>query len=122
MAHAVKDPARPHGGGIALVEPVFQRNFTVCLFPAVTGIQDDNDIIRAVQRFPPVGCGLYFCREIVLGDDFMCERRRQFERFSRDVHQRNSAVPEFGIGQDIGDQTAGENMTACADEYDLGHF
>jgi hypothetical protein len=36
--------------------------------------------------------------------------------------QCDSAVPEFGIGQDIGDDIPGEEMTAGADQDNFCHI
>jgi hypothetical protein len=54
--------------------------------------------------------------------DFVRESRNQIQRFLRDVHQTNRAVPHLRVRDDIRNQMFRKSVAACSDKYDLCHF
>jgi len=58
----------------------------------------------------------------VLADDLPRECRDEIEPLLVDVHEADRRVPELWIGEEVGDEVAGEDMAPGTDDRDLGHF
>ena len=120
MARAVENTPRSDRIADAFVDTVFGGNFLGGLSSfCAADLNGRKNIISALKGDAAV-CGSFdFSVEALLFDQFLRKSGDEFQWFLRDIYQRDSAVPQFGVRDDIGDKVARKDMTAGADNNNL---
>ena len=113
MAGSVEDAARPGGVADGLVNAVFEGDG---FFRLGAAHPDGNeDVIRPGQGFAAIGGGFDLGIKAVLLDQFSREGGDQVEGFLGDICQKCGSVAQIGLGDDTGNQEAGEDVDSDAE-------
>ena len=122
-AEAAHDAADAERVGDRLAQAVLLRHLEIGNGAGLVAgdLDHQHDVVGILQRAAAVGGGGDFRLRIDGGRDALRDDVRRREPLRVDVHQRDLAVLEQRLGQDVADEVFHEHRRAGADHGDLGH-